>query len=405
MIIHSPIVSGSLTFANGATITLPQGSVYSGSFSGSYQGASFTGGTFSGNGSGLTFGGTGIISGSSQLTTDFDARYLNTGGDGIDFKNTNSNNSGNQIVNVTIEDYGMNTPAVNQQAAIDCRGAVNIDNVTIKAGNSTMPDIGGIRIRETGATTGAGGHNSNISNIKIELNSGVSSIGLALNGNNCNVSNFHIDNCLLGIQVRDSYNRVSNGNISGCTTSIKTAPLATDGIDDIFDLAVTDVVMDNSINRAVDIATRTLKSIFKGCTFRNVGTGEAVRITGTTSHHVIDGCNFLDAKYVTNSGTGKVTTKNNIGYATEANVLSGTIAIDSTGTKLFVVPHGLNITPLSENVSFTLVRETLVNDVAIGYIRLETIDATNITGRLYVTTASATAGATVKVAIKIQQPN
>jgi hypothetical protein len=83
MIIHSPIVSGSLTFANGATITLPQGSVYSGSFSGSYQGASFTGGTFSGNGSGLTFGGTGIISGSSQLTTDFDARYLNTGGDGI----------------------------------------------------------------------------------------------------------------------------------------------------------------------------------------------------------------------------------------------------------------------------------------------------------------------------------
>jgi hypothetical protein len=83
MIIHSPIVSGSLTFANGATFTLPTGGVYSGSFSGSYQGVSFTGGTFSGNGSGLTFGGTGIVSGSSQLTTDFDARYLNTDGDGI----------------------------------------------------------------------------------------------------------------------------------------------------------------------------------------------------------------------------------------------------------------------------------------------------------------------------------
>jgi hypothetical protein len=83
MIIHSPIVSGSLTFANGATFTLPTGGVYSGSFSGSYQGATFTGGTFSGNGSSLTFGGTGIISGSSQLLTEFDARYLNTGGDGI----------------------------------------------------------------------------------------------------------------------------------------------------------------------------------------------------------------------------------------------------------------------------------------------------------------------------------
>jgi len=83
MIIHSPIVSGSLTFANGATFTLPSGGVYSGSFSGSYQGTTFTGGTFSGNGSALTFGGTGIISGSSQLITDFDARYLNTSGDGI----------------------------------------------------------------------------------------------------------------------------------------------------------------------------------------------------------------------------------------------------------------------------------------------------------------------------------
>ena len=77
MIIHSPIVSGSLTFASGATFTLPTGGVYSGSFSGSYQGV------YTGNGSGLTFGGTGIVSGSSQLTTEFDARYLNTSGDGI----------------------------------------------------------------------------------------------------------------------------------------------------------------------------------------------------------------------------------------------------------------------------------------------------------------------------------
>jgi hypothetical protein len=38
MIIHSPIVSGSLTFASGATFTLPAGGVYSGSFSGSITG-------------------------------------------------------------------------------------------------------------------------------------------------------------------------------------------------------------------------------------------------------------------------------------------------------------------------------------------------------------------------------
>jgi hypothetical protein len=38
MIIHSPIVSGSLTFASGATFALPAGGVYSGSFSGSITG-------------------------------------------------------------------------------------------------------------------------------------------------------------------------------------------------------------------------------------------------------------------------------------------------------------------------------------------------------------------------------
>ena len=64
MIIHSPIISGSLTFANGATFTLPTGGVYSGSFSGSYQGATFTGGTFSG-----TINSTnGVVSGSSQVS-------------------------------------------------------------------------------------------------------------------------------------------------------------------------------------------------------------------------------------------------------------------------------------------------------------------------------------------------
>ena len=37
MIIHSPIISGSLTFADGATFTLPDNGEYSGSFSGSIQ--------------------------------------------------------------------------------------------------------------------------------------------------------------------------------------------------------------------------------------------------------------------------------------------------------------------------------------------------------------------------------
>jgi len=83
MILHSPIISGSLTFADGSTFTLPDNGIYSGSYSGSFQGTTYTGGTFVGDGSQLTFGGTGIVSGSTQLTTDLDARYLNTSGEGV----------------------------------------------------------------------------------------------------------------------------------------------------------------------------------------------------------------------------------------------------------------------------------------------------------------------------------
>jgi hypothetical protein len=79
MIIHSPIISGSLVFAPGATFTLPPGGIYSGSFSGSYQGSSFSGGTFTGNGSGLTFGGTGIVSGSSQVVSILSSLNTYTG--------------------------------------------------------------------------------------------------------------------------------------------------------------------------------------------------------------------------------------------------------------------------------------------------------------------------------------
>jgi hypothetical protein len=69
MIIHSPVISGSLTFAEGATFTLPDNGIYSGSFSGSFQG----------DGSNLVFGGTNIVSSSAQLSLEF----LDTLGDGV----------------------------------------------------------------------------------------------------------------------------------------------------------------------------------------------------------------------------------------------------------------------------------------------------------------------------------
>ena len=125
MIIHSPIVSGSLTFANGATLTPPSDSTYSGSFSGSFvgDGSNLSGVTSYTNSDTLTYinslgvvsgsdqislsgfntsqlsentnlyytdarvktklNAEGVISGSAQVTSDLDTRYLNTDGDNV----------------------------------------------------------------------------------------------------------------------------------------------------------------------------------------------------------------------------------------------------------------------------------------------------------------------------------
>jgi lipopolysaccharide export system protein LptA len=181
MIIHSPIISGSLTFASGATFVLPSNGQYTGSFSGSVSGIGDTA-EFSASlnskienlkidtgsqdarldsiesftssidttiknklntenvisGSSQVLGGTGIvsssaqidslfnidglvssstqvkdllpagtISGSSQLTTDFDNRYLNTNGDGV--VSGSSQIDGTQIQNKSITIAGTST--------------------------------------------------------------------------------------------------------------------------------------------------------------------------------------------------------------------------------------------------------------------------------------------------------
>jgi hypothetical protein len=107
MIIHSPIISGSLVFAPNATFTLPPGGIYSGSFSGSYQGSSFSGGTFTGNGSGLTFGGTGIVSGSSQVVSILSSLNTYTGSN--DTTNTTQNSRLNQLSTYTASNDTTNT--------------------------------------------------------------------------------------------------------------------------------------------------------------------------------------------------------------------------------------------------------------------------------------------------------
>lgn len=89
------------------------------------------------------------------------------------------------------------------------------------------------------------------------------------------------------------------------------------------------------------------------------------------------------------------------GAIIDTPLTSSALAIDSTGGKAFSVPHGLALTPALKDIVAAIVQTTGVTDARFGGVVIETVTSTNVSGRLYVTTASATAGATAFVSINV----
>lgn len=83
------------------------------------------------------------------------------------------------------------------------------------------------------------------------------------------------------------------------------------------------------------------------------------------------------------------------------NLLSATFAIDGVATITVTTAHGLGYTPNNYDVSVTVIQNSAVDDWAYGFVKIVSVDATNIVVKVRVTTASATVGATAYLGIKI----
>jgi hypothetical protein len=97
-----------------------------------------------------------------------------------------------------------------------------------------------------------------------------------------------------------------------------------------------------------------------------------------------------------NEGVGTQVTGVN-GTKNRANYQSSPLSVDSVGSKVFTITHGLGRTPAIEDIHLTLQRVTTVEDYVVRFLRVEAVSSTQITGRLYLHQASATVGATVIV--------
>lgn len=85
----------------------------------------------------------------------------------------------------------------------------------------------------------------------------------------------------------------------------------------------------------------------------------------------------------------------------EKSLLSPTFTIDSVGMKTVTIPHLLPTTPVKKNIVLTPVSETAVEDWRYNLLKVYSVDATNIIAKIYVVTASLTAGATAKLAAHV----
>lgn len=87
-------------------------------------------------------------------------------------------------------------------------------------------------------------------------------------------------------------------------------------------------------------------------------------------------------------------------YVVEKMVQSPTFAIDSTGVKTVTIAHGLASTPPKKNCQLTVLEDTDVDDWAYNLLKVDSADATNVTAKINVSSASSTGGATARLALK-----
>ncbi|MEM3160160.1 MAG: hypothetical protein QXJ74_05200 [Nitrososphaera sp.] len=87
-----------------------------------------------------------------------------------------------------------------------------------------------------------------------------------------------------------------------------------------------------------------------------------------------------------------------------ASILSGTFAIDALGIKTVTIAHGLAFAPALQECQVSVVEGSAVDDWAFNLLKVVSADVTNVVIKINVSTASASVGATAKIALRVGKP-
>ena len=157
----------------------------------------------------------------------------------------------------------------------------------------------------------------------------------------------------------------------------------------------------DGVTMAVDGAFYALKNSIRDCILVDNSRYGFNEIVGA-NYNLLSGGSIHGNLAGDVNRTGAATIVENIqDYVTENHVLSPAFAIDGVAIVTVTIPHGLNVTPAVEDCQLTVVENTAVDDWAEGYHKVISVGAVNVVAKVKVTTASATGGATAKLALHV----
>jgi hypothetical protein len=310
--------------------------------------------------------------------------------DAIDIKDVNFDNENIVISNLNVKNYGLDGSV---SSGLDIRGPIVATNLNFVCDNNNNVGFR-FRIADPQGRAGSG----SVSNVNVTLNNVTGTYGFTTEGasnDNVVVSNVNVYGGYLGI-ISGANGLFKNlrckGSVAECLTI--------NGNNNIVDGFVLDGDTLGS-TRGIDLQNNASGNFFSDFYIFNVAGTDAIRIlTGSDNNEFSDGV-IESGKTIADGGASTII-RNVRNFKTASNVISTDLLVDSTGSKTFSIAHGLAVTPVVQDIALTVVNSVSANDYELAYFRLEGATSTNITGRVFVSTASATVGAAVKVAAMVR---
>lgn len=324
------------------------------------------------------------------------------GSDGIDFKNTTDNSTGNKINNVTVRRFGLLGETGETFAGVDIRGQVMASQIRVEEIGGSMVTTGrhGIRIEgtEAGGSGGLGGHQTIVDGFFLEGLNGsatasTSVVGIQISGRMCSISNGRIRLTGVGVLRAQRECVISNITIEQCRrgwVSMNNGE-ATDADND----SIATLIIRDCKELGVVLRAGAEGNTFLGAVLR--GNEKNLQIeAGANNNRFIGGqCNTpTGATNYTDAGTGTVITSVQ-GITTRSSNMSAQFPVSATGLQTITLAHNLVEIPLASQCQVSVFGVS--SDAAVlGSPYVSSIDSINLTIKVPVI-AAAPAGHTARL--------